>query len=419
MINIPYINLYIFLVGLGATWKFEFGGDLYATDLLLAGSLLYFLERARRFLLHGLIGILLLLGALWLVNLIVTDVYRGTPFEDWSRGWAKIAFLLIDFCGIIVLTKLRYERIIWFVAGTTCALLLQALFFPNQYQSTESESWKFGIGVACTTFAALFGASALARRLLGPVGEFIPLALLGIVSLALDARSLFGTAIAAVAFGITKKMISLSPQLQARIKPAVFSVLLVGGLVVSQGLIATYEIAADGGWLGEEAKRKYETQASGSIHLLIGGRAESLVSTTAIGDSPIVGHGSWAKDVAYVALLINILESKGLNVAGDPYLSPLIPTHSHLFGAWVEAGIMGGVFWIVVLVIAIAAFYRCLKREDVPGTLTAYILISLVWVILFSPLGAQARFQTSAMICVALSVLLPPRRTPLRLASLK
>ena len=28
---------------------------------------------------------------------------------------------------------------------------------------------------------------------------------------------------------------------------------------------------------------------------------------------------------------------------------PVIPTHSHLTMAWVESGILGGVFWIYVL----------------------------------------------------------------------
>ena len=41
---------------------------------------------------------------------------------------------------------------------------------------------------------------------------------------------------------------------------------------------------------------------------------ESLVSMQAISNLPILGHGSWARDVTYVAMLRDILESKGVDV---------------------------------------------------------------------------------------------------------
>jgi hypothetical protein len=235
------------------------------------------------------------------------------------------------------------------------------------------------------------------------------LASLGVINLACNARSAFGIAIAAAAFGMLKRAIDAKPQLRTRITPAFFVILLGGGWLFAQGIGTVYSTAAESGLLGQEAQAKYEAQTSGDLGLLLGGRVESLVSTKAIADSPILGHGSWAKDITYVAKLVEIVESHGAKLEGDPYSSALIPTHSHLFGAWVEAGVMGGLFWMAVIAIATIAIYRSLNLEDIPATFVAYILFWLVWDVVFSPFGAEQRFLMASKICLALWVLNVPR----------
>jgi hypothetical protein len=180
---------------------------------------------------------------------------------------------------------------------------------------------------------------------------------------------------------------------------------IVVGAIAAQGLIALYSVAAGNGLLGDAAKNKYEAQTAGDLSLLQAGRAESLVSTQAIADSPILGHGSWAKDVAYVAMMRDILESRGYEVVGEIEQNTLIPSHSHLLGAWVESGVMGGVFWTAVAVIAILAVYRCIKRAGAPAATIGFILFSLIWDVLFSPFSNAQRFVKAAQICLAISVL--------------
>ena len=75
---------------------------------------------------------------------------------------------------------------------------------------------------------------------------------------------MFGMAIAAVAFGLVKRSIDFSPQLRKKITPAFFAVLLGGGAIFAQGLVAVYAIAAGNGWLGIAAQEKYELK-----HLVI------------------------------------------------------------------------------------------------------------------------------------------------------
>ena len=91
-------------------------------------------------------------------------------------------------------------------------------------------------------------------------------------------------------------------------------------------ILQGYDIAASHGWLGAGAQTKYVEQ-SGSLGVLVGGRSEVLVSTQAIMDSPILGHGSWAKDFTYVDLLAARLSSAGYEIgAGRAKLASSRPT---------------------------------------------------------------------------------------------
>jgi hypothetical protein len=109
----------------------------------------------------------------------------------------------------------------------------------------------------------------------------------------------------------------------------------------------------------------------------------------------------------YTAILFESMADLGYentNVAfeNEDYL---IPSHSYLFGAWVESGIVGAVFWAWVLWLAAKSLMRATGREPLILFL-AFIGMLLIWNILFSPYGTDARFTATyfvyAMILFAL-----------------
>ena len=219
----------------------------------------------------------MIFATLWLLSQMITDVYRSTPFEDWTRGWAKIIFFMIDFIGVALLTRFRMDRIATFLAGIAVSYLLQTLFFPDWGQAQGDfvdGPWKFGYSPFLSISAAVFGASALARRLLGRRGEYLFLILTSLINLIFNFRSAFALSIAAAAFGILKQWIDRWPKLRDRITPLHFVYFLIGGVVFSQGLIGVYAAAASNNWLGYTAKEKYEAQTAGDLSLLQSGRAE-------------------------------------------------------------------------------------------------------------------------------------------------
>ena len=50
---------------------------------------------------------------------------------------------------------------------------------------------------------------------------------------------------------------------------------------------------------------------AGEYGLLLGGRSEFLVSSLAVLESPVIGHGSWAKDCRYASLYVELKREAG------------------------------------------------------------------------------------------------------------
>src|SRR5438552_19079499 len=78
-------------------------GKLFATDVLVLAALPFVLFARRRQLAAHLPRKVIVLGVLWLVAQIITDLARQTAFDDYARGWAKIAFFLATFGVLYVL----------------------------------------------------------------------------------------------------------------------------------------------------------------------------------------------------------------------------------------------------------------------------------------------------------------------------
>jgi O-antigen ligase len=181
-----------------------------------------------------------------------------------------------------------------------------------------------------------------------------------------------------------------------------FMFTLLGCGIFYEGVVAIYTTAASSGMLGTEAREKFELQTEGGLGVLLGGRSELLVSTQAIADSPIIGHGSWAKDYEYVARYVWALEERGAAIVGDPFHNALIPSHSFLFGSWVEAGILGGAVWIYILAICGRSLYSLFDSPAWSRPLITFVTLSLMWDVLFSPFGATERFFVPAALCIVL-----------------
>jgi O-antigen ligase len=185
--------------------------------------------------------------------------------------------------------------------------------------------------------------------------------------------------------------------------------LLAAGVIVAAAYFAAtaaYSTLALDGTLGGIAQDSMRRREASSLGFLLSGRSESLISTRAIAESPILGHGSWARDPEYVTRYIEILRARGVRQDTAALVRwGTIPTHSHLLGAWVEAGLLGALFWAYCLALTVRAAAQVTLSGMKGSVVVGFLMILLSWDILFSPYGAERRFYDAAYLVIAVIML--------------
>lgn len=350
---------------------------------------------------------LLFLSLVWLAGAILTDIWVGSAPEDLARGWAKISLFIVHASVLFLLARGNIRILAIYLIGLGLADVVSATLSPNQLQ--QIQPWKFGLGRGCLMISVglvvFLGSKTSLLR-------WLPLALVGIIaliSLFLNARSLFGVALLSILYALGAALLVSRPAFQRVLNPKSFFLVILLGLLLGQIFISGYGKLAQQGVFGDEARSKYEMQTADNMSLLQGGRPESIVSVQAIKDSPIIGHGSWARDMYYTDMYFYELKQRGLVADAQFYnfnksQDGLIPSHSHLLGAWVETGILGVAIWIYALILAFKSLYAVLKLGALPGMLVTAIAFSVFWDVLFSPFASDGRIWMSAYLCILIAL---------------
>lgn len=373
-------------------------GELYISELMLlfyvvlsAGKLrLLFAPFPRR---------ILVLGGLWLLSQMLTDWYRGSPPENYLRGWAAIVFFLIDFCALYIMTQQKKGLIRVLMLGSALGTIFSVFTLPTDF--SEGEPWKFGYGPPLTMLVLLYLSIGERYKL---KSSLVLLVGLGMLDVVLNARSLGGITIltAAILYFVQAN----SGNRIARPNP-IMLMGMIGTLVVSLfGIMTVYQWAAESGYLPADVTEKYymgKTKDAGIIGMIVGGRPEILVSSRAVADSPLVGHGSWAEDAKYSNMQYEAIAMLGLDL-DDTYVenlvesSNLIPSHSVIMQAWVWAGLLGAVFWLFILGLILRVTFASCFISYALQPLVIFSGISSMWNVLFSPFGSNQRFIWATVI---------------------
>ena len=166
-----------------------------------------------------------------------------------------------------------------------------------------------------------------------------------------------------------------------------------------------YEYSVKNGYLSDDESYKYYMQKNTKIGLF-SGRGELIASFLAIKDSPILGHGSFAKDSNAYGYKASVLigddfnsESYFLENRNENY----IPTHSHLWQAWVYNGVFGAIFWLFILIGILGVFFKnyiFFYPQYLAFTLCSFF--GMTWNILFSPFSQKPLLATSIVFFVIL-----------------
>jgi len=372
-------DAFAFLAGAVAFVEVQVVGRLYVGELILlicglGLPLLYGRLRTRRE--RRLLAWFFLLAVMYLLALIAADLYRSTPFTDYARGWARAFVYCGDLGGLLVLGYRRPRRLILFVAGTGLSQLALGVLglWPTD--------WKFGYAYPITV-----GVLALIdsrKRLLASA----VLVALGLVHLLLDYRMFGGlcvmTAVLAYARETRKgARIRVRNVAVTAITVVAFVQLYVSGLGLDRG----YDVLVRR--LGSNVERL----------------AGFVVASQLIRQSPVVGYGSWARSDEALENWATLQAELGsprtaTDLEQEALLSPeasVVRAHSMVLQAWVEAGVVGLVFFGFSLLVTVMMLYRITVRS---GPLRHYALVVFfgmwnVWALVMSPFAGVSRLYTA------------------------
>ncbi len=398
------------LIGLGSCYSVTLIGTFHISEIILIPCLapLLIINRDRLRLRKRRLGVVILLLIAWLFGQIVTDIYHSTPWKDWVRGQANILFFLLDLIALSILLKGNARRQLIFLVGLGIGVGLAAKLQPGLFQGEEN-ALKFAY---CWSLLYLITAVScfFYKR-----GQYGIVALLMLSDIAFNALFNFRT-ITLTMFVSICLVLPLIPESIGRVRilppsgtrARVFvtaAITLMAGVVIGK----TMTTLAATGLLGYEAQHKNEVQNTAGWGILIGGRPEIIVSSRAVIDSPILGHGSWAKDPKYHRMLTDIENEYGLKVplGGEARYGGLIPAHSHLMSAWVDAGILGGIFWIYILISTVKGLLKASMSQLPLKPAYIALLVLLLWDIMFSPFGDLRRVTVSYLIVFICDILDP------------
>lgn len=148
-----------------------------------------------------------------------------------------------------------------------------------------------------------------------------------------------------------------------------------------------YEPLAANGTLGEAAQEKYYKQMRSGGNALEGGRAETFMGIQLIKENPIWGYGSYARDKGDAFHMRYANEHNTEYIWTGDY-DRYLPGHSHIVGAWVQNGILGGLFWLYVLFMFWKVFSSgCIMCEPRLLCLLMFQSCAFLWDFCFSPFG--------------------------------
>jgi len=398
----------VFLIGFTGQFTVFFIGAFPIGEIILVPLLPFLIALYwRKIIKRDMIPVFGLM-ALWLFGQVATDIIRKTPTLDAMRGFAAITFFAIDLAGVAALLRGNDRHKVVFFIGNGLGSISFVMTQPSH------DFWKFGIGYGTMMIAVIVSCYFYRRRrhmITGAIFVAIVMA-----NLLFNYRSpiLFALVVMALTLPIVPEQIlrfRVLPRSGSFARIAVLAATAVVAALVAQRLVSW---ATAKGLAGEEAQAKNLRQEESKHGILLGGRPEILVSSRAVIESPIIGHGSWAKDAKYAEMLYDIQVENGIEQSFEDVWGTelgLIPAHSHLMGSWVWAGILGAVFWVYILVLVVKGIVVVANQHPPLAPLYGWLLVGYVWAIPFSPFGSIVRLYEAGILVILLDLL--ERQVPL------
>jgi hypothetical protein len=329
---------------------------------------------------------------LFMLSQIISDFINNTIIIDSVKGVMSPLIFTITIFAVIKLVERKSNKVYYILIGTYISYAINDLISPSAYYDTNP--WKWGIGLVLIQIFSAWHTFILKKY--KNITLIIFIIIYFYISIINSSRSLaLFSFFSLLLFYIFKiDMINeLFDQFKKRfglIK--IITVLLISIIVINEFSTLFFQNYSSIIASQNDYSENYLSQSGGNYGILLGGRSEILVSSLAFIEKPWFGHGSWAKDPSgyYGEILIGQLYSLGyLNSDYHLYDTEFIPVHSYIMGGFVWAGVLGGLYWLVFLIIT---FIEFLRIKDKIQYYYIFNITMLIWNVIFSPFGANNRW---------------------------
>lgn len=381
-----FIGLVLFVAGLGAAWKLNVIGEVYVAELaLLALAIIAIpagfpkLRGNRAFMLVVASAILTMIGY------VVSDLVRGTSEAQYLRGWARNAMVIVSAIVLSAFVAKDKRNIWWFIAGLALGSILW-FEVVQRLPLRSPEAWKFNYAVNVSLLLACT-AAFLPRKVVA-----VLFMLLGVYSVTMDFR--IHGALCVVVGTLLWAAGTVDPR-------KVMVTMIKLGMILVVGMVAAVTLV-------NMTKNDYTDQrrASSNVGRLLG----MHVGLAAIANSPIVGYGSWPTDPELVRISRQVTLEYEAETGRSTGGGVILNAHSQILNAWLEGGVLGAAFYLVVFGLLLwGCYWGLVKRPpDLFTPLIALLFFSQLWNLLMSPLGSHGRLLFACS--VALVVLIASER---------
>ena len=141
--------------------------------------------------------------------------------------------------------------------------------------------------------------------------------------------------------------------------------------------------------LPKDVEQRLSRQLDSKHGIIVTARPDVSASILGIIKKPLTGYGSGVVDddvFRNYAKFSHGDDQRHFNILmSEKYKWEASPSHSHIFGAWLDAGFIAAISWIFILIFCskYVVILSYLQHPIVP--LGLFYLLSMVWDILFSP----------------------------------
>lgn len=328
------------------------------------------------------------------VGYLLSDLVRGTPTNDYLRGWSRwvamgASFATLAWLGSKNIRYLAYFLIGLSVGGCLTPIAMGGLPGPKVY-------WKFYAGVPVIIIAV----AAVSR--FRPWASIATLVGLAVVSIALDTRSHALAAITTAGITFLAALRTANAR-GAVVRVSKTSMLAGAAAIAAVMLLGVYLILTLGARYGYGER----FQKSNSTRM-----ASATVAWSAVKESPFIGYGSWPRDRELARQRDKLVaKAKGTHAFRTANQDDLIIAHSQILQGWLEGGILGLAFFALLawqlgrylMWIALASPYFSLLP------LMTFVLLECAWNLFFSPFSGAQRIYIPAS-CVIICYLAEKNR---------